>query len=108
LGGLDPRKAHAIVVISQELARFSQGSDLIGRQLRAGVAAATDAVFLADLIAATTPIPNAGATAANTGARLVRCRKFRLVHQQRPQGRWRRFSGLGRLAVHRAITRDLL
>lgn len=52
---LRPRKAAAIMVISNELARTSDANRLIEEELRAAIVAGVDAVFLADLIAAVTP-----------------------------------------------------
>ena len=64
---VEPRKAAAIVVISAELAAFSSPAAvaLFNTELQKGVVAATDAVFLAELIANTTPTGSAGATLAN-------------------------------------------
>jgi hypothetical protein len=53
---IEARKAAAIVVITDELARLASSSTLIGAALRRGVVAATDASFLSYLIALTTPI----------------------------------------------------
>jgi hypothetical protein len=62
---LEPRKASAIVVVSRELADFPGSAQLFAAELTKGVVAATDNNFLAALIAATTPVPSAGATLAN-------------------------------------------
>jgi hypothetical protein len=53
-GTLDPRKAAAVVVVSQELARNASPAalDLFGRELRSACGAATDSAFLAALAAA--------------------------------------------------------
>jgi hypothetical protein len=57
---LEARKAAAIVVITQELARLAQADEAIGAALRRGVVAATDASFLSYLIGLTTPTPSSG------------------------------------------------
>ena len=57
---LEARKAAAIVVLSQELARLAQADEAIGAALRRGVVAATDASFLSYLISLTTPVPSSG------------------------------------------------
>jgi HK97 family phage major capsid protein len=68
-GELTPRKAVAIVVVSDELARSTSSNalSLFGRELRAAVASATDAEFLSVLTTGITPVGTSGGTAA--GAR---------------------------------------
>ena len=62
-----PRKAAAIVIVSKELLKFSgPGAALFQQELRAGVVAATDTAFLAELYASVTPTASAGSTTANT------------------------------------------
>ena len=62
-----PRKAAAIIVVSEELLAFSgPGASLFQRELRAGVISATDTLFLSELYASVTPTASAGATTANT------------------------------------------
>jgi hypothetical protein len=63
---IDPVKAAAIVIISEELLRLSNPSanSVLDAELRGAVIAATDQKFLADLVAATTPTPSAGSTLA--------------------------------------------
>jgi HK97 family phage major capsid protein len=74
---LEVRKAAAIVVLTQELARLAQADEAIGDALRRGVVAATDRSFLPYLIALTTPVASTGSllndlaalfTAVSTGA----------------------------------------
>jgi HK97 family phage major capsid protein len=62
---LEPVKASVIVVVSDELARFSgsAAAALLSRELRGALAAATDAAFLADLLAGAPSSASAGATA---------------------------------------------
>jgi hypothetical protein len=62
---LELKKASAIVVTSKELADFPGAATLFSSELTKGVVAATDANFLAALIAATTPIASAGASLVN-------------------------------------------
>jgi hypothetical protein len=62
---LEPKKATAIVVATQELMRQPGADTLFNTELQRAVAAATDSVFLAGLVAATTPTASAGATLAN-------------------------------------------
>ena len=64
---LEPQKAIAMVIISDELARFATpGSEqLFNNELRKAAAAATDQVFLAGLAADETPTASAGSSAAN-------------------------------------------
>jgi HK97 family phage major capsid protein len=64
-GTLSARKAATLVAISEELLRFNSAVGLIETSLRNGVAAAVDSIFLTALIAGTTPIASAGASAAN-------------------------------------------
>ncbi len=64
---IEVQKAGAIIVVSDELARMagSAAMQTIARQLRSGVASATDGVFVASLVAGAVPTPSSGATAAN-------------------------------------------
>jgi HK97 family phage major capsid protein len=64
---IDPRKAVATVVISDELAKFATpaAEKLFNAELRKGVAAATDSVFLSGLAVGVTPSASAGSSAAN-------------------------------------------
>ena len=62
---LEPKKASAIIVVSKELGTYPGAAQLFGNELQKGVVAATDANFLAALIAATTPTASAGTTLAN-------------------------------------------
>ena len=59
-------KAAAIVVVSNELLKLAapEAETLIGNELRKGVAAATDATFVATLIDGVSPITSAGGTSA--------------------------------------------
>lgn len=61
-GGLAPQKATAITVVSDELMRFAIAAaiDLIDRELRAGVTAATNKQFLADLASGLVPTASTG------------------------------------------------
>lgn len=52
---LRPRKTAAIAVLTRELARFSDAESLLDTELRNGVVAGVDTVFLADMLAAVTP-----------------------------------------------------
>lgn len=61
-----PRKAATIIVTTAEMARFSGATSLIDTELRTGVAVGTDTIFFTEIVNGTTPIPSAGATAANT------------------------------------------
>lgn len=62
--GLDPISVVAWVVLSRELATFSgpNGGALFDRELRAGVAAATDSKFVSVLTAGLSPITSAGSS----------------------------------------------
>jgi hypothetical protein len=64
---VEPRKAAGIIVVSAELADRADPAAraLFDSELQKAVVAATDSVFLADLVAATTPTASAGATLAN-------------------------------------------
>lgn len=64
---LEPQKAAAIIVLTKELASFSDpvAGQLFDAELQRAVAAATDSKFLADLYASVTPTASAGATTAN-------------------------------------------
>lgn len=62
---VEPKKAVAIIVATEELFRQPGAEALFSSELTGAVVAATDAVFLAGLIAATTPTASAGATLAN-------------------------------------------
>ena len=63
---LDPAKAVAIVAASVELLALGSGAgSLFSEELRKAVARATDAIFLASLIATTTPLVSAGTSFAN-------------------------------------------
>jgi hypothetical protein len=64
---LPERKAARQVVASKELLQFSSpaATALFNAELRAGVIAATDAIFIAALIALTTPSASAGSSTAN-------------------------------------------
>ena len=61
-GGLARAKASSIIVVSEELARDMSGaaSALIARELRKGVAGATDQQFLTTITSGITPIPATG------------------------------------------------
>ena len=62
-----PRKAVATIVISNELARFATpaAEKLFNAELKNGVVAATDGVFLTGLASGVTPTASAGNSAAN-------------------------------------------
>ena len=64
--GLEPISVVAWVVLSKELATFSgpNGASLFDRELRAGVAAATDSKFVSVLTAGLSPITSSGSTVA--------------------------------------------
>jgi hypothetical protein len=64
---VEPRKSVGFVVASDEVFKRQDETTtrLFESELRKAVAAATDAVFLAELIAATTPTASAGSTLAN-------------------------------------------
>ncbi len=64
---IEPRKAVATIVISNELAKFATPASekLFNSELRKGVAAATDLVFLSGLAVGVTPSASAGSSAAN-------------------------------------------
>jgi hypothetical protein len=64
---LDPEKAAAIIVVSQELLKLtsSAAQAMFANELRQGVAMVTDQHFLSTLIAATTPIASAGSSVTN-------------------------------------------
>ena len=70
---LDPRKASATVVISEELARLGgdNANALILRELRNAVIAGTNSVATAALIAATSPIPSSGNVLTDLAALLA-------------------------------------
>jgi hypothetical protein len=57
---LDSIRVSGICALSSELARTPVAADLINTELRSAVAAATDNVFLASLVASTTPITSSG------------------------------------------------
>jgi hypothetical protein len=59
---LEPKKGSAIVIVSKELANFPGSQSLFGNELQKAVVAATDANFLAALVAATTPTASAGSS----------------------------------------------
>jgi hypothetical protein len=63
-GSLDARKASALVVLTESLARFAN-ADLIVTSMRTSVAAAADKIFLDELIASTTPIAGGSTILAN-------------------------------------------
>jgi hypothetical protein len=64
---VEPRKSTGIIVISKELAERGDpaANALFNSELTKAVVAATDSVFLAALVAATTPTASAGSTLAN-------------------------------------------
>jgi hypothetical protein len=64
---IDPRKAIAIIVVSDEVAKFQNpaAASLFDTELKAACVAAVDSVFLQQLYAGTTPGTSAGGTAAN-------------------------------------------
>jgi hypothetical protein len=62
---VEPRKAAAVVVATEELLRSPGALTLLNRELTSGCIAAVDSVFLAALIAGTTPIVSLGNTLAN-------------------------------------------
>ena len=64
---IEPRKAVATIVISEELAKFATpaAEKLFNAELKKGVAAATDSVFLSGLAVGVTPSASAGSSAAN-------------------------------------------
>src|SRR5262245_51695360 len=59
---LEPKKASAILVVSKETANSPGATAILNSELTKGVVAATDNVFLAALIAATTPTGSAGSS----------------------------------------------
>lgn len=61
-GGLDPAKATAVTVVTDSLLRFATSAalNLLNRELRGGVTAATNARFLADLATGISPISSTG------------------------------------------------
>jgi HK97 family phage major capsid protein len=63
---MTPKKSTAICVLSRELLQFSDtmAVDLLNRELRSGVIAATDAQLLTDITTGLTPISASGTTAA--------------------------------------------
>jgi hypothetical protein len=62
---LEPKKAGAIIIISKEVMNFPGSQQLFASELTKGVVAATDANFLAGLIAAAgSSVPSGGATLA--------------------------------------------
>lgn len=63
LGVVRLAKAIGLVAVSQELLRFSGARDFLNSELTKAVVAATDALFLGDLIGATTPIVSTAAEA---------------------------------------------
>jgi HK97 family phage major capsid protein len=69
---VEPSKAAAIIVVSQELLKLSDpaANGLFNTELQKAVVAATDLTFLTALIAATTPSGSAGSTLANIVADL--------------------------------------
>jgi Phage capsid family len=62
---VEPRKAAAIVVATNELVQSPGAVQLLNSELTSGRVAAVDSVFLAALISATTPTASAGSTLAN-------------------------------------------
>jgi len=54
--GMVPLKVVALTALSAELAKVASTAQVIERELRSGVALGTDRKFLADMVAATTPI----------------------------------------------------
>jgi hypothetical protein len=65
VSALAARKAVAMIIASDELLRFSTPAamSLFSSELKAAVAAATDLLFLGELLAQTTPTPSSGTTA---------------------------------------------
>lgn len=72
-GGVAAKKAVAIVIAADELLRFATAiaSGLINTELRAGVAAATNLQFLADLAAGIVPINSTGDPLKDAAASLA-------------------------------------
>jgi hypothetical protein len=70
---LEPRKAAATVVITDELGRLAgaSGDALIRTELRNAVVAATDNAFLTALIATTTPTASSGDVLADLATLLA-------------------------------------
>ena len=66
-GVIDELKAVALVIVTQELARFSESvaGDLFARELSNAVAVETDEQFLSVLTTGVTPIASSGGTAEN-------------------------------------------
>ncbi|MGJ8620678.1 MAG: phage major capsid protein [Methylophilaceae bacterium] len=64
---LEPQKASALIVISNELAISSsnEAQSLLSKELQSAVGVATDATFLTSLISGVTPIVSSGDTAVN-------------------------------------------
>jgi HK97 family phage major capsid protein len=62
---VEPRKAVAILVATEELLKQPGAEQLFNSELTGAVVAATDSQFLTGLIAATTPTASAGALLAN-------------------------------------------
>ena len=72
-GALDRRKAACVIVLTDELARSMSAAAqaLLARELRKGVAAATDATFLAGITNGTTPVVATGDVFADVAALLA-------------------------------------
>jgi hypothetical protein len=62
-GALAPRRATVICAATEELLRTSEGETVLSEELRLGVAAAVDSVFIADLISQNAAISSTGALA---------------------------------------------
>jgi hypothetical protein len=62
---VEPRKAAAVVVATNELVQSPGALALLNSELTSGCVAAVDSVFLSTLIAATTPTASAGNSLAN-------------------------------------------
>jgi hypothetical protein len=64
---VEPKKSAAVIVTTEEVAKSADANinALFDSELRQGVIAATDSIFLSTLIAGTTPTASAGATLGN-------------------------------------------
>jgi Phage capsid family len=62
---VEPRKAAAVVVATNELVQSPSALALLNSELTSGCVAAVDSVFLSTLLSATTPTASAGSSLAN-------------------------------------------
>lgn len=69
--GMPQHQITALTVATSELLRWSGAGELLGNELRLAIAAASDAVFLAGVSAATVAIPSTGDSAADLDALLA-------------------------------------